>query len=261
RYPADQTIMEVVVGAIRAAAADVSRDPGIDAKRQIGLLRRHMNNLWPSRLPGKPKIVEPPALPFDRLLATYNSANDNEIKLVITVHGINTRGAWQKDITPWMCSQGLIHLPIDYGPYPTNAVEWALFLGGHTRERHLHLIRSAYEKIKYDVAYSRFIDRVAVIAHSFGTKIVADSLLRYQHLLHFEKFIFCGSIVDADYDWDSLLKAGRIKGVLNEYGYRDTWTRAYTAIRRRDMAGVTGFKCGSPKIVNRLRQVTHSDWF
>ena len=249
------------MGAVRAAHADLTRDPSIDAGQQAAFLRRYVDDRWPNDVAGKPRIIDPPALTFDRLLAIYNSASDNEIKIVVTLHGINTHGTWQKQITPWMGLQGWIHLPLDYGKYPANVVDWASFLAGHTRARLLHLIRDTYDEIKHDAAYNCYIDHVAVIAHSFGSKIVADSLTRYEHLLRFEKFIFCGSIVNADYDWDSLLKAGRIKGVLNEYGWHDSWTRAYRSLRHREIAGVTGFTSHSPMIVNRFRQVTHSDWF
>ena len=34
---------------------------------------------------------------------------------VTTIHGINTRGAWQKNVSPHLQDGGLRHLPADYG--------------------------------------------------------------------------------------------------------------------------------------------------
>lgn len=38
-------------------------------------------------------------------------------RVVITVHGIRTRGAWQKQLTPILAKHELIPYPLDYGRF------------------------------------------------------------------------------------------------------------------------------------------------
>jgi hypothetical protein len=198
---------------------------------------------------------------FAQFMAVYNTDSDRDIKVVMTLHGVNTFGKWQKDITPWLGLLGWIHMPLDYAKYPSSIIDVAMFLMGRTREHLMQQFRDSYGEITTDAEMSPYKDHVVVIAHSFGTKVVADSLVRYSNLMNFERFIFCGSIVDADFDWNDHLTAGRIQGVLNEYGSNDVWTRAYRSIRRTNIAGVEGFTHPPQGIVNRQRKVTHSDWF
>ena len=37
--------------------------------------------------------------------------------VVISIHGIRTRGTWQKEITPALNYAGFTHVPLDYGRF------------------------------------------------------------------------------------------------------------------------------------------------
>jgi hypothetical protein len=206
-------------------------------------------------------LVDAPLLSFGHFVALYNARDRKDIKIIMTLHGINTYGKWQKDITPWIGMLGWIHWPLDFGKYPGGFLDAVGFLTGRTPERLLQTFRDTYGNIKVDKDCTDYSDRIAVIAHSFGTKIVADSLSRYGHLMSFERVIFCGSIVDATFDWRAYLGNKRIQGLLNEHGSYDIWTRVYSRLRGQRIAGVAGFQGAPPSVVNRTRKVTHSDWF
>ena len=38
-------------------------------------------------------------------------------KVVISLHGINTTGLWQKEVAPVISQQGWIYYPLDYGNF------------------------------------------------------------------------------------------------------------------------------------------------
>ncbi len=258
--PTGQAVLKKIFTAIRDTHDIVARDGVSNLREHQRLFRAKMEDQ--SVLPRDvADVLAAPLLPFGVFVAYYNTRNDDEIKLIITLHGINTYGTWQKTITPWVGSRGWVHYPVDFAKFPKNILDAVAFVAGYAPERLLQVFRETYRDIVRDPQYSRHKDHIAVIAHSFGTKIVADSLLRYQHLMSFERLIFCGSIVNANFDWASHLRDKRIQGLLNEYGSYDIWTRVYGWPRQNKIAGVTGFSRAPPSIVNRLRKVSHSDWF
>jgi hypothetical protein len=254
-----QAIIKAIFDSIyakHASASEPAQSPPDKSDISSEYLERHLGNL-----PAGVHVVAPPSVTFSHFVAAYHTRTSADVKVVISLHGITTRGEWQKDLTPWMCLQGWIHMPLDYGYFPKSLIDIATFLRGRTREHLLQKLRKMYKDIIHDKALSRYSRHIVVIAHSFGTKIVADGLSRYGHLLNFERFIFCGSIVSADYNWGTHLVAGQVSGVLNEYGSLDFWTRTFSKVRGQPIAGVVGFTGSPPAVVNRQRQVTHSDWF
>lgn len=65
-------------------------------------------------------------------------------------------------------------------------------------------------------------ERPSIVAHSFGTYIFGNALMRYP-FLRFNKVLLCGSILPADFPWDVLVDRGQVQAVRNEHGARDTW--------------------------------------
>ena len=67
-------------------------------------------------------------------------------------------------------------------------------------------------------------DCPSLVAHSFGTYILGNAMLKYDWL-RFDKIILCGSILPVDFPWDELIKHGQVQSVRNEYGVQDILVR------------------------------------
>ena len=101
-----------------------------------------------------------------------------------------------------------------------------------------------------------------MIAHSFGTYIVANAIEKYAEL-RFDRIILCGSIVSMEFDWDSLIKSGRVNAVLNEFGCEDIWAKIVGKfVSDAGASGALGFRGSSSLVYQRRRtRFRHSDFF
>ncbi len=171
-------------------------------------------------------------------------------ELVISIHGIRTRGAWQKQINSELQKQGFRHELLDF----FNALQ-LLFSG--SRKRKIDWFRSEYERVVTEPRILPFI-----IAHSFGTYIVAKALEKYPEI-RFNRVIFSGSIVRRDFDWASLIRTGRVGAILNEIGGKDIWSKlAEWVIGDAGASGAIGFSSSGLGIYQRRRpRFRHSDHF
>jgi hypothetical protein len=150
---------------------------------------------------------------------------------IVSLHGINTRGAWQKEFTSVLSDKGLPHKPYDYGFF--------------------HPVRFAFRRSR-KAEIRRFIDYYArqgfgpgkapsVVAHSFGSYIVCIALERNQEI-YFKDIILLGSIVRRDFPWSKFTKTGRVRRVLNERAQKDVWVpRAKLVVPDAGPSGVEGF--------------------
>lgn len=175
-------------------------------------------------------------------------------QLVITLHGIRTRGAWQKDLDTELGKAQLIPKALDYGFFRATKllipalrrkqIDWFLEQYTHTRAEN------------GDV-------RPSVVAHSFGTFLVASAMELYPEV-EFDHVIFCGSIVRREFDWSTYLASGKVRRLLNDCGERDRWVRlAAWVIREAGPSGAIGFE-DKPKgqvVERRHSQFSHSDFF
>src|SRR3989442_10975854 len=117
-------------------------------------------------------------------------------KIIISVHGIRTTGAWQKQIASVISENGWVYYPLDYGYFP--ALQFAL---PAMRKAKIIWFRNRFDQIK-----ERYPDVVpSVIAHSNGTYIVANALRKYPDI-RLDKLILCGAIVRQDFDWATTFK-------------------------------------------------------
>jgi len=64
----------------------------------------------------------------------------------------------------------------------------------------------------------------SIVAHSFGTYILGNALLRYPYL-RFDKVLLCGSILPCHFPWDRILERGQVQAVRHEYGRDGAWAR------------------------------------
>src|ERR1051325_2864688 len=102
--------------------------------------------------------------------------------IVISLHGIRTRGGWQKELTQTLNESGFVHVPLDYG-----------FFGA------LQLLLPFARRKKVDWFRDRYGQAVgdgpppSLIAHSFGTYIATEAMRIYPSV-RFDRIILCGSI-------------------------------------------------------------------
>lgn len=131
---------------------------------------------------------------------------------LISVHGMNTRGKWQKDLVPDVSDLGIRYMLVDYG----HVIVGVLF-----RRRRRAIIRDILTKYREQRKHS---DRVAAVAHSFGSLTLMQAVLQRTRLRFF-RIILYGCVVDRKYPWQKMHDAGRIERVLHETSKKDILPR------------------------------------
>jgi len=174
-------------------------------------------------------------------------------RVVISIHGIRTRGVWQKDLVPPLARADFIPYALDYGKY--RAVSLAI---GCAREKQIAWLLQQYNRIVQESGD----ERPSIIAHSFGTYQVAELLDRNPNV-KFDKVIFAASIVRPDFDWGRLLAEGQLNFIENDYGGRDFWPRAAARIvSSMGPSGTVGFSNRSARLNQRsFPRYRHSSYF
>ncbi|MCI0563578.1 MAG: alpha/beta hydrolase [Nitrososphaera sp.] len=174
-------------------------------------------------------------------------------KVVITIHGIRTRGEWQKHLAPILARHDFIPYPLDYGRFTAPA-----FLIKRQRERKLEWFHNEYDRI----CAQEPITRPSVIAHSFGTYLTAQLLDQYPEV-KFDKVIFAGSIANESFDWVDALEKNRVLFVRNEFATRDVWPEvAKRVIADCGNSGTKSFVCGSHRYLSQQGfKIGHSGTF
>lgn len=174
-------------------------------------------------------------------------------RVVVSLHGIRTRGVWQKELAPILSKAGFIPYPLDYDYF--SAVG---FLSEGSRKRRVEWLRKELEVIMAREG----VKRLSVIAHSFGTFMTAALIEKYQ--IKFDKIILAGGIVRQDFNWDACFKKEQVNFVRNDYGRLDVWPKmAQEWVPEAGSSGREGF---SQKDSVRLEQKQfpkygHSDYF
>jgi pimeloyl-ACP methyl ester carboxylesterase len=173
-------------------------------------------------------------------------------KIVITLHGIRTRGLWQKELAPLIGEQGWIYWPFDYGWFSLLSFVPSVFRTGK-----IDWFRKRYAEVS-----SRYPDVIpSIIAHSFGTWIVTKAIERYEHL-RFDKVILTGSIAPRNCNWKQVYERNQIAAVRNDIGRRDVWARFSRFFAwGTGSAGFHGFNQKAPFIFQRIYDYGHSSAF
>jgi hypothetical protein len=164
-------------------------------------------------------------------------------KVVVSLHGIRTRGLWQKDLSPLLSEQGWIYYPLDYGWFSV-----LFFIPGVLRKRKVEWFRERYREIK-----NRYRDVIpSIIAHSFGTWIVCKAMFKYENL-RFDKVILVGSIVPEKFDWETIYARNQVTAVRNDSGKKDIWARFSKFFAwGTGSSGFKGFSQKVPYLVERV---------
>lgn len=171
--------------------------------------------------------------------------------LVLSIHGINTRGAWQKEsLTLELNKAGFDHAPLDFGTFRTF---WLLLKW--TRNTQIKWFREKYTRLAADKVPS-------IIAHSFGTYLVARSMQKYGEI-KFDRIIFCGSIVQPQYPWSVRFQNGQFNALLNDFGKKDLPVKlSEWGVIDAGPSGAIGFTDACEAITQRAHpEFGHSDYF
>lgn len=132
--------------------------------------------------------------------------------LLFTIHGVNTKAFWNSKFAPLASSQGWIFAPFIYKA-PTR-----LLICPSMRKKVVEQFNDYYYEMckKYDV------QSASIVAHSFGTYILAKYLLNhsYEDFLptQIDSVILAGSIVCEEYAWLPYFpqKVGRILNISSK---------------------------------------------
>lgn len=137
---------------------------------------------------------------------------------VLVVHGMNTTGPWQEELS-WLCattySRSLPVFIYKYGKVRPGAIlKW----------RQAHLAQRLSERMVFlsSVYGSNHDPRPDVIAHSLGTLLLGEVLMRHAEI-RVGRVILAGSILRPDFEWDRLIKRGQVEAVLNHCAEHDRW--------------------------------------
>lgn len=174
--------------------------------------------------------------------------------VVLTIHGIRTTGDWQRELTDVLTRHGFRHVPLGFGFFGALSllIPWS-------RSRKVEWFRGIYSE-----KFASAKHPPSVVAHSFGSYIVANAMLKYDDIC-FDKVILCGSIVSRAYPWTKIL-VGRAQAyrVLNEAGGRDLWARLVEwVVSDAGASGVGGFlDLADGQVVQLIHERhEHSDYF
>jgi pimeloyl-ACP methyl ester carboxylesterase len=173
--------------------------------------------------------------------------------IVISLHGIRTRGAWQKRLSPALAGNNFIPEPLDYGFF--RAIQLVI---PSMRDRKVKWLLEEYTAIR-----NRLGRPPSIIAHSLGSYLVARLLEKYEEV-KFDRIILCGSIVNKDYPWTEIFERKQVTRVLNDYGGKDVWAKiAQWVVNDAGPSGTEGFndRAGG-RVLHRFRaDFRHSDFF
>jgi pimeloyl-ACP methyl ester carboxylesterase len=208
------------------------------------------------RLRGLPikvcNALEPLVLETERIVR--GEARETPRTIVMSLHGIRTRGDWQKHLSPALAAEDFIPKPLDYGFF--RAIQLVI---PFMRDRKIKWLLEEYTHVMNEWGPHP----PSIIAHSFGTYLVARTLQKHAEV-KFDRVIFCGSIVEREYPWLTIFTRGQVTRVLNDYGGKDFWAKAAEwVVNDAGPSGAKGFKdTAGGRVVERFRpEFSHSDFF
>lgn len=171
---------------------------------------------------------------------------------VITLHGIRTRGEWQKTLVSPLIDGGFHPIPLDYGYFTSLQL-----LMPWTRRRKVEWFRNQYQSL-----IKPGDPPPHLIAHSFGSYIAAEAMRKHSEI-RFGRVIICGSIIERGFPWQIAFSRGQVTCVLNETGGRDVPAAIVGwAVEDAGSSGRDGFKGSHPCLIESPNpHDAHSDAF
>lgn len=205
---------------------------------------------------GNCPVLQQPFVPRPTVRYELRRGAPRDVPWVLVLHGMNTRGTWQEELS-WLISRSY-RTATPVAIYKYGIVRPGVLF----RRRQRQLAANLAEKIvtlAHEASGDGYGGTPDVIAHSFGTWLIAHALAADARL-RIGRLILLGCIVRPDFDWQRLVRKGRIERILNHGASRDIWARVSDlAIPDSGPGGVRGFP---PPVVNVTSSgLRHSDYF
>ena len=186
-----------------------------------------------------------------------SSPPSRDIRWVVVIHGMNTRGTWQEEFA-WGLSDSFGH------SIPQYIYKYGLLrIGVLLRRVQRQEVRELAKKLRglsKTLTGSHAGAKPDIVAHSFGTWLISH-VLRDNPDIKVGRLILLGCIVKPDFDWQALVDRGQVEYILNHCAGRDIWVRAsHFTIPDAGPGGQKGF--ASENLLNiRSDDYRHSDYF
>ena len=137
--------------------------------------------------------------------------------VLFTIHGVNTNAYWNSKFAPLACSQGWIFAPFIY-ENPRR-----LLICPSLRKKTVE----QFGDYLYEISTKYKVENASIVAHSFGTYIIAKYLLDHacddSLPIKIDSIILAGSIVSEDYNWKK--HEEKIGCILNISSPNDKWVK------------------------------------
>jgi hypothetical protein len=190
--------------------------------------------------------------PEDALVYTRRDSRARDVGWVIALHGIRSRGPWQEELQ-WLLGQ-MYGRTVPFRNWKYGRISIRVVVP-HLRRRltakFTREVRARREQLRTrhpEIAF-RPPD---VIAHSFGTWIVAHAL-QEDESLQLGRLILVGSIIRPDWDWSPYIERGQVSAVLNYAAGQDWVVRlAAPVISDAGPSGYIGFTGRQDSVENIL---------
>lgn len=151
----------------------------------------------------------------DRALIDINE----RMGILVTIHGLFSRGEWNQEIAHISSNQGWIFAPFVYEKNKPDL----LFSEG-TRNKVVEQFRHWI----YDIQRRYDNNSISIIAHSFGTFVVAKYLAGFDEKeyppVSFNSLILTGSILNVKFDWEKY-RGHSVGSVYNMIAPKDEWVK------------------------------------
>lgn len=192
------------------------------------------------------------------LKTSIAQSSENKSKLCFTIHGIESRGAWQVDL------KTLINTytdAIDFEEYKYGYFSFFSFLIPFMKEI---AVNRFYKKLDFVIGSSKGKE-IIVISHSFGTYIAVKGIEKYikkKGRFNLRKLVLAGSVLPSRHDFKLILE-NTDSIIINETGDKDVpLLLSQLLVPNTGMAGRTGFYgFNNKRFFNRYFCGGHSHYF
>jgi O-acetyl-ADP-ribose deacetylase (regulator of RNase III)/pimeloyl-ACP methyl ester carboxylesterase len=181
---------------------------------------------------------------------------------VVLIHGIRTAAGWRERIGNEIEDADPYLTPIPVGYEFFDVLRFLIPITPWRRKA----AETVWMKMK-SLYTNPNIEHVSVIAHSFGTWIVGY-LLTEKADARFHRIIFCGAVLDSQFDWEKVkdktdqpnFRTAPNARVVNDCGTRDIWPIfAKFATWGYGVSGRWGFQ--SALVKDRFHKINHGGFF
>jgi pimeloyl-ACP methyl ester carboxylesterase len=184
------------------------------------------------------------------------AAEEMQANVIFPLHGIRTRAQWQRAFAD-VAQQA--HYICRMEKWYFGRFSIFQFLSPWSRDAKVRWFRDVYHD-EVSLLLEKE-ERPSIVAHSFGTYILGNALLKYPYI-RFNKVILCGSILPRDFPWDQLIARGQVQAVRNEYGVNDVWAKRVAGfIPQTGPSGMRKFTREHPRLDQVEFRYDHGEYF